>query len=326
VYVLKDSSFVDLNANSYLIVENLHSQIAVEVIDFIVRRVENSTEQVKKNSLPFFFTKFGINQPRWVHKKAFSFQSVEEFCTILENLLRFHEKSTSYAVQIQPKLTFKLVKSLLPVIISNTNQSASPQSNVNKKKNSISKLIEKGRKWPGFYLKVYIGMEKVRFIKFALDCFEYKLIERNSIRNGEPKRVYQQSYWFANVDQIVLGQITKVSKLKWTDARILFKVLMFSRDMPLNLKEYLNENYSTFNSRYYKVIWSISEFLLSESGHFKQPNSAFIFERLLDKFGNVIELASPNFLHSLVKCLKCFIRLSANHPDEEKVFWVIFII
>jgi hypothetical protein len=65
--------------------------------------------------------------------KPFSFQNVEEFCSILENLLRFHEKSASYAKQIQPKLTFKLVKSLLLAIISNTNTLTTVQSNVNQR-------------------------------------------------------------------------------------------------------------------------------------------------------------------------------------------------
>ncbi len=96
--------------------------------------------------------------------------------------------------------------------------------------------------------------------------------------------------------------------------------------MPLSLKEYLNENYSTFNSRYYKVIWSISEFLLRESEHFKQPNGSFIFERLLNKFGTVIELASPHFLHSLVKCLKSFIRLSVNLSNQEWVWSIVYYI
>lgn len=91
---LRYSDQCNKSSNSYLIVQNIHNQVICDILDFVIRKANNSNEH------------------------AFLFENLFDFVEAVENLLEFENESNEFVKTIQTKLRHKILKFVLPSIVS----------------------------------------------------------------------------------------------------------------------------------------------------------------------------------------------------------------
>lgn len=89
--------------------------------------------------------------------------------------------------------------------------------------------------------------------------------------------------------------------------------------MPERQIDDLLQKYSLINGKYHQIIWLIYSFVLKNQIKFTPllNNQHNLMKILLEKFQEIIDLISPHFLSSIVKCVEYFIPAVISKESSE---------
>jgi hypothetical protein len=208
------------------------------------------------------------------------------YMKILENLLEFRNESLEYTNVVRLKIDLKLVKGVLPSILSNTSE-----TNV---------LVKKS-----------ISLEWKKFVFLCL--FSTLISSSNSKEISAELQKDPNTKIF--LENLLSNQIMSKTQL-----------LQLDQNLPKNISDNIIENFSIFNGKYYEIMWICIDFLLGDPKLYaivKSQNTR-ILENLIENFRETTELASPHSLASLVKSAKSLNYL-VNTSDSRGVLYEKFL-
>ena len=208
-----------------------------------------------------------------IFKKGFNFDSIIKYIEILENLLQFRNISAEYLKTVQLKISHKLIKCMIPSILSNL---GADETQIASKK-SLS------AEWK----------------KFLFLCIFSTLINTTFRQEITPEllgNAHLKSF---------LTKLINIEILSKTN------LLKLDKDLPSSTLENIVERFSIFNGKYFQIMWTIYDYLLGEAKiyAFLKETNANIVESLIAKYKEDLELASPHCLASLVKSAKSLLSL-----------------
>lgn len=182
---------------------------------------------------------------------------------ILENLLEFRNESLEYNNVVKLKIDLKLVKCVLPSVLSNTSE-----TNV---------LVKRS-----------ISLEWKKFVFLCL----FSTLVGSSYSREIAAELQKDPNIKTFLEKLLSNQIMSKTQL-----------LQLDQNLPKNISDSIIENFSIFNGKYYEIMWICINFLLGNPKLYaiaKSQNTS-ILENLIENFKETTELASPHSLASLVK-------------------------
>jgi hypothetical protein len=201
---------------------------------------------------------------------------------ILENFLEFKNESSEYKNVVKSKITFKIVKCVLPAVLSNVIDTNSA---------SIKSVSFEWKKFQFLYV----------FSTLIGSSFSHEIV--NELQKDSNVKIF--------LEKLLNNQIMSKAQL-----------LQLNQNLPKRIIDNIIQNFSIFNGKYHEIMWMCIDFLLGEPKLYAiaKEEDTDILENLIEKYKETSELASPHSLASLVKSATSLNHLVNSSSSREILF------